>query len=95
LPAGIAKPADRRAHDVELIIDLAAAKRLSCTITGTSSIPTAWATATARFLIRNQHQPGQPHRHLTTGFSMLMRVEPAGGRPLAGVKFTLRRRLAR
>ncbi|MNI72830.1 hypothetical protein D3C73_1287940 [compost metagenome] len=35
-------------------------------------------------LIFNQHQSGQPHRHLTTGFAVLMWVEPAGRCPLFG-----------
>ena len=45
-----------------------------------------WQAQQAAFIVFNQHQTGQPHRHLMARFAMLMRVEPAGRRTLVRSK---------
>ena len=80
----IAKPANGCAHDIELIINLSRCGELFILHNHRDIInsPLLWQEQLFAFRIRNQYQPRQPHRDLSAGFAMLMRMEPTGRRPL-------------
>ncbi len=80
----IAKPAHRGAHHIQLIVNLPVSGELFVLDDHRHIVdaPLLWQAQQAAFVILNQHQPGEPHRHLMPGFSVLMRMEPAGRRPL-------------
>ena len=84
----IAKPAYRRGHHIQLIINLTVCGEFFVLHNDRHIVdtPLFGQTQQATFVIFNQHQACQPHGHLMARFAMLMRVEPASCRPLLGGK---------
>ncbi len=80
----IAKPAHRRAHHIQAVFDLCAfAQPLILQDHRNIILPPGFRQRQfGALLIFQQHQPRQPHHHLAAGFTVGMRVEPAGGRRL-------------
>ena len=80
----IAKPADSGAHHIQLVVDLAGGGELLVLDNHRHIIdsPLLRQQQASALFILDQHQAGQPHRHLPAGGPMLMRMKPAGGRPL-------------
>ena len=80
----IAKPANGGAHNIELVVNLAFRGEFLILHDHRHIIdsPLLWQEQLFTFCIRNEHQSGQPHRHLSAGFTVLVRVEPTGRRPL-------------
>jgi len=80
----IAKPSHRGAHYIQLIINLSVGGEFFVLHDHRHIVdaPLLRQAQQAAFIILNQYQPGEPHRHLMPGFAVLMGMEPAGGRPL-------------
>ncbi len=80
----ITKPAYRRAHHIQLVVNLPVCAEFFILHNHRDIInaPLFRQAQQTTFVIFNQHQPGQPHRHLITRLAMLMRMEPAGRRAL-------------
>ena len=80
----VAKPPNGGGHHIQLIIDLSVRGKLFVLNNHRHIVypPLFWQEQFANVFIFNQYQARQSHRHLTTGFPMLMRVEPAGCRTL-------------
>ncbi|CAH0327001.1 hypothetical protein SRABI106_04858 [Rahnella aquatilis] len=74
------EPADGGGHDVHLIIDFTGVVQALILQNDRNIIhaPAFWDLQQVTAFIFDQHQPGEPHRHLITAGLMRMRVEPAG-----------------
>ncbi len=84
----VAKPAYRRAHHVQLVVNLPVSGEFLVLHNHRHIVdaPLLRQAQQAAFVVFNQHQPRQPHRYLMARFAMLMRMEPAGRRALVGRK---------
>ena len=91
----IAEPADRGAHDIELVVDAAAVLSEPLVLEDQRHIvraPLRRQPQLVGLIVLQQDQPSQALRHLMAGFAMQMWMEPAGRGGLIGRKADLTRR---